>query len=126
MHAHQLILAIGMCAGAQRVFSSAKASHVIENLLQHSVLHDMCPDDAGDMLTVRLNLHRTAVHVRKPLPGLLLAAEPALTLISVEPRIVLLQNALTPAECQVWDRATVELAARETLSYSHVVGSQTR
>ena len=49
-----------------------------------------------------LQIHRAAIHVRKPLPaGLLLADDPTLVQISIEPRIVLLQNALTAAECQV-------------------------
>ena len=71
-----------------------------------SWLRTATAEDAGDVLTVRLQIHRAAVHVRKPLPGLLLADDPALVQISVEPRIVLLQNALTAAECQVLVRVT--------------------
>ena len=53
------------------------------------------------MVRLRLTINHAAVHTRKPLPGLLLADDPILVLISAEPRIVLLQSALTPAECQV-------------------------
>ncbi len=76
----------------------------MESLLPSSWLR--AASAPGDVLTVRLRVHRAAIHVRKPLPGLLLADEPALVQISVQPRIVLLQNALTAAECQVLIRVT--------------------
>ena len=61
---------------------------------------------------MRLTLHRVGVHVRKPLPGLLLAVDPQMVLISIEPRIVLLQNALTPTQCKVL--CTFALALEQT------------
>ncbi len=93
-----------LCAGTAQVFSSADSSHGMESLLPSSWLR--AATAAGDVLTVRLRIHHAAVHVRKPLPGLLLAEDPALVQISVQPRIVLLQNAITAAECQVLGQVT--------------------
>ena len=52
-------------------------------------------------LAVTVRLHRCQVHVQKPIPGLLMSDEPRLTLISLQPHCLMLENALTPAECQV-------------------------
>ena len=89
-------------AGTTHTFSGAEPAHGIQELLPGDELR-VAPTSSSSRgsLVVRLTLHRAGVHVRRPLPGLLLAAEPQLVLISVEPRIVLLQNMLTPTECQV-------------------------
>ena len=52
-------------------------------------------------MTVTVQLHECAVHLMKPLAGLLLSTEPRLIQISIQPRILLLQNALSPDECKV-------------------------
>jgi hypothetical protein len=89
-------------AGTTHVFSGADPVHGIQELLSGNNLRNAvaCGNSDGALI-VRLILHRAGVHVRKPLPGLLLAAEPQMVLISVEPPIVLVQNALTPTECKV-------------------------
>ena len=94
-----------LLAGTSHAFSGVDPVHGIQELLPgKDVRTAVTRGSRSRPLTVRLTLHRAGVRVRKPLPGLLLATEPQLVLISVEPRIVLLPNALTPTECQVLRR----------------------
>ena len=83
--------------------------HEIKHFQPSSDLHRACGDDTGYKVKVHLTVNRAAVHVRKPLAGLLLADDPALVLISVEPCIVLMQSALTPAECKVLAQSKSQL-----------------
>ena len=54
-------------------------------------------------IEIELNLISSQVHIAQPrcLPGLVLSIHPTITLISQEPRILLIENFLPAADCQV-------------------------
>lgn len=49
---------------------------------------------------VEFTLHDVQVHIATPLPGLVQSTDPHITLISLQPRILLIENFLSATECQ--------------------------
>ena len=49
---------------------------------------------------VDFRLHDTQIHTALPLPGLVQSTEPHITLVSLQPRILLVENFLSATECQ--------------------------
>lgn len=57
----------------------------------------------ADNATIQLRLVQSLMHVSQPLslPGLLTCTDPFISLISLQPRILLIENFLPAADCQV-------------------------
>lgn len=57
----------------------------------------------SDHAVIELNLTHSCIHTTQPelLPGLLMCSQPMISLISLEPRILLIDNLLSAADCQV-------------------------
>lgn len=49
---------------------------------------------------VEFRVHAVQIHTAVPLPGLVQSTDPHITLISIQPRIVLVENFLCATECQ--------------------------
>ena len=49
---------------------------------------------------VVFTVHAVQIHTALPLPGLVQSADPQITLISLQPRVVLVENFLSDTECQ--------------------------
>ena len=49
---------------------------------------------------VDFTVHDVRVHTALPLPGLVQSSEPHITLVSLQPRILLVENFLSATECQ--------------------------
>lgn len=49
---------------------------------------------------VEFTLHDVQIHIATPLPGLVQSTDPHITLISLQPRILLVENFLSATECQ--------------------------
>lgn len=50
---------------------------------------------------VEFRLQALQLHSESPVPGILTCTDPHITLISLQPRILLIDNFLPPADCQV-------------------------
>lgn len=56
-----------------------------------------------DIAAIELQLINSSIHTCQPehLPGLLMSTDPMISLISLEPRILLIENFMSAADCQV-------------------------
>ena len=63
-------------------------------------LEDLQQLEQAGTAEVELRVHAVQVHTALPLPGLVQSTDPHITLISLQPRILLVENFLSAIECQ--------------------------
>ncbi|KAL3139959.1 procollagen-proline 4-dioxygenase activity protein [Trebouxia sp. C0009 RCD-2024] len=63
-------------------------------------LEDLQQLEQVGLAEVEFRLHAVHIHTAMPLPGLVQSTDPHITLISLQPRILLVDNFLTTTECQ--------------------------
>ena len=68
---------------------------------QVTCLTDMQRFDQAVCAVVELRMHSIHLQSRLMVPGILMAADPHISLISLQPRILLIENFLSAADCKV-------------------------
>lgn len=66
------------------------------------------PQGATDGWTIHLSRFRLCMLMTRPLPGIVLCMKPQISLLSESPKILLIENFLSPASCEV-SRCTARL-----------------
>lgn len=63
-------------------------------------LEDLQQLERMGTVEVEFAVHAVQIHITTPLPGLVQTTDPHITLISLQPRILLIENFLSATECQ--------------------------
>ncbi|DBB06498.1 TPA: hypothetical protein ACH3X1_012050 [Trebouxia sp. C0004] len=79
------------------VFSSGSAHHGARQVIS---LKDLGPLEQCGYADIELTMQSVQMHTALPVPGIFVSTDPHIILISLHPRILLIENFLSAADCQ--------------------------